>query len=549
MTGDRRDTPALPHLPPQLPDLSGLSFGGGGDLGEHFARLEEITRRRAEREAPSALFLPDFATLAAEDSLDIGDDGEDLLEDARANIVRGEYALALEQLAEFLDLSPGHAEARYLRAYCHYRLDDPMTALEITLPMRRERLDDPKVRQGVLELRATLRDVLTPVETDTFLDTRDRDPRGADERFRRFIELAPEEPEPPYLLAIMLALDGDFTAAYRTARSAVDEVEGDTSELRTLADALQTAALRSLAEGAVHALADGAYLRARKALRRLDREWRETELVRDFDAYLEGLIRVGRSPAKPLPPPKLSPDRAMRLYALIADQYREEATGLVEDRRWAEAERVLAKVLHLVPAYPPPNYLYAICLLVQGKEPERAITAAGIAARDPMLPGAELLLSRAVEAKAVLAINAAFDEHNNAMAAISNPPTRQQLITLRRTMEQLRDRMPGLRETAGTRENERHVRKLSDAVAQRLEEIDQAMANVAVNELVLRFNRWAENAGPHSLSASLAGLGLYPDRVELSDIGREARRLLRSTTDPRTRKVLQDIVTAVDRFA
>ncbi len=548
MTADRRDTPALPHVPPQLPDLSGLSFGGG-DLGEHFRRLEEITRRRAERAAPSALFLPDFVTLAAEDSLDIGDDGEDLLEDARANVARGEYALALDQLAEFLEISPGHAEARYLLAYCHYRLDDLLTALELTLPMWRERPDDPQVRQGVLELRATLRDVLTPEETDAFLDTREHDPRGAVQRFRRFIELAPEEPEPPYLLAIMLALDGDFEAAYRTAQAAVAEVEGDASQLRTLADALRTAALRPLARDAVHALADRAYQRARKALRRLDREWRETELVRDFDAYLEGLARGARSPAKPLPPPQLSPERAMRLYALIADQYREEVTGLVADGRWAAAERVLAKILDLVPAYPPPNYLYAFCLIVQGKEPDRAITAAGIAARDPMLADAELLLVRAKETKAVLTINAAFDEHNTAMAAIGSPPTRHQLITLRRTMEQLRDRVPGLKAIAGTRENERHVRKLSDAVAQRLAEIDEALAAVNVNDLVLRFNRWAEKAGADSRSVALLGLGVGLYRAELSDLGREARRLLRSTTDPRQRKVLQDIVTAADRFA
>ncbi|TQM85309.1 hypothetical protein FHX81_7788 [Saccharothrix saharensis] len=546
MTGDRRDTPALPHLTPQLPDLSGLSFGGGGDLGEHFRRLEEITRRRADRAEPSTLFLPEFTTLAAEDSLDVGDDGEDLLEDARANITRGEYALALEQLAEFLDLSPGHAEARYLRGYCHYRLGDLMTALEITLPMRSERLDDRRVRSGVLELRATLRRMVTPEETDAFLDTRGRDPRGADERFRRFIALAPEEPEPPYLLAVMLVLDGDLAAAYRTAQAAVDEVEGDASRLRALADALQTAALGSLAGDAVRALADGAYSRARKALQRLDREWRETELVRDFDAYLGGLIRTGRSPAKPLPPPALSPERATRLYGLIADPYREEAVELVTDRRWAEAERVLAKVLHLVPAYPPPNYLYAICLLVQGKEPERAITAAGIAVRDPMLPEAELLLRRAVEAKAVLAINAAFDEHNAAMAAIGSPPTRQQLITLRRTMEGLRDRMPGLREQAGTGENERHVRKLADAVAQRLAEIDRATATIEVNELVSRFNRWAERSGPHPLYADL-DFG----QTELALIDRDVQRLLRSTTDPRARKVLQDlrdVLASVNRF-
>jgi tetratricopeptide (TPR) repeat protein len=536
MTGP--DTPALPHLPPRLPDLSGLSFGGG-DLGEHFRRVEDFTRRRTERAAPSTVLLPDFVTLAAEDSLLLDDDGEDLLQDARANIADGEYAIALEQLAEFLEISPGHPETRYLQAYCHYRLGDLTTALEITRPMRREKLE-PQLRHGVLELRRTLCDVLTPQETHAFLDNRHRDPRAADERFGRFIELAPEESEPPYLLAIMQAMDGDYTSAYRTARSAVDVAEGDTSQLRTLADALRTAALRPLTRDAVHALADGAYQRTRKALRRLDREWREAEVVRDFDAYVEGLLRTGHSPAHPLPPPKLSPERATRLYALIADQYREEATDLVADQRWAEAERVLAKILHLVPSFPPPNYLYAICLLMQGKDPERAITAAGIAARDPLLPAADALLRKAVEAKEVFAINAAFDEHNAAMAKVDNPPTWAQLITLRRTMEELHGRMPGLQAMASTRENTRQVQKLADAVTQRLTQIDHAMAHVEVNALVLRFNRWAEQLG-----SARPGLA---DFAELRDISREAGRLLGTTTDQRSRQILQDILTAVNRF-
>ena len=543
-----RDTPALPHLPPRLPDLSGLSFGGGGDLGEHFRRLEDFTRRRTERTAPPTVFLPDFVTLAAEDSLQLDDDGDDLLQDARANIADGEYEIALEQLAEFLEISPGHPEARYLQAYCHYRLGDLTTALETTLPLRTERLD-PQLHAEVFELRRTLRDVLTPQEIGTFLDTRHHDRRAADERIGRFIEVAPEESEPPYLLAIMQAMDGEYTTAFRTARSAADVVEGDASHLRAFADALQTVALRPLMTNAVRALADGAYLHTRKELRRLDRDWREAEVVRDFDTYVEGLLRTRRSPAKPLPPPKLSPERAMRLYELIAEQYREEALGLIEDERWAEAERVLAKVLHLVPSFPPPNYLYAFCLLVQGKDPERAITAAGIAARDPRLTQAEALLRRAVEAKEVFAINAAFDEHNTAMAKVGNPPTQAQLIALRRTMGELRGRIPRLQAMASTKENKRHVQKLADAVAQRLAEIDRAMVNVEVNALVLRFNRVAETLGSGPLFPAdvMALRDVY--RSEFASIGQEARRLLRTTTDPRSRRALQDILTAVDRFA
>jgi tetratricopeptide (TPR) repeat protein len=560
MTDDRvpRDTPALPHLPLQLPDLSALAFGGSGDLGDHFRRLDEITRRRADQKAaPSTLLLPDFVTLAAEDSLDLGEEGEDLLEDARANIARGEYALAVEQLTEFLELSPGHPQARYLQAYCHYRLDDLMTALKITLPMLRARLDDPVVRKGVLGLRATVCDVLTPQEIGIFFDTRHRDPRAADDRLQRFIEVAPEETEPPYLLALMLAIDGDFTSAYRTAQNAVDQADGEVDHLRALADALAVRAVRPMASDAVQALTDGAYRRARQALTRLDRQWRETEPLRDLDRFLADLVRTGHSPAKPLPAPKIPADRTMRLYVLIADEYRQEALDLVADQRWADAERVLARILHLVPTYPPPNYVYAFCLLAQGKEPERAIAAAEIAADDPTLPDARMLLRAVKQMREVLTINAAYEEHNNAVRAVGSPPTRQQLIVLRSAMEQLRHRIPKLGTIATNRQSAKRVRELDQAATRQLEEVDRAIANLEVSDLADRFNRWAKDPVFGSLPPGIVRLlprgdrlsgGLIGGSTEPTEIRREARRLLNSTTDPQARTVLEDILTAVDRF-
>lgn len=543
MTNDRtqRDTPALPHQPPQLPDLSALAFGGGADLGEHFRRLEEITRGRADRKAaPSTLLLLNFVTLAAEDTLDLGEDGEDLLEDARANIARSEYALALEQLEEFLEISPGHPEAHYLQAYCHYRLHDLMKALELTLPMRREPLDDPAVRKGVLDLRATLCDVLTPQEVRTFLDTRRHDPHTADGRIRRFIEVAPEETEPPYLLALLQAMDGDYVSALRTARNAVDQADGEVGHLRALADVLALLAMRTLARDAVHALYDGAYQRARTALARLDRQWRDMETLRDLDTFLTDLIRTGCSPAKRLPAPKIPADRTMRLYALIADRHRQEAIDLVNARRWAQAERVLAKILHVVPEYPPPNLLYAFCLLSQGKEPERAIATAEIAARDAALPDAKALLRTAKQMREVLVINAAYEEHNNAVRKVGSPPTRQQLNTLRRTMEQLEARLPELGAIAKTRVGEDRVRDLGQAVARQLREIDLALADVEISALVELFNKWAQQmpVGP------LFGESARKARVEGELITQEAEQL--KTRHPHASQVLQEMIDSID---
>jgi tetratricopeptide (TPR) repeat protein len=560
MTDDHQYDPlALPYEPPRLPDLSALAFGGGSDLSEHFRHLDEISRRRTDQEAPASdLLLPECAGVPVEDSLDLGEDGEDLLADARVNAARGEYEVALAQLGQFLEISPGDPEARYLQAYCHYRRGDGLRALEITLPMRRERLDDPDVRRGVHDLRAAVRDVLTPQETQIFLASRHRGARAADDRLRRFIEVAPEEAGPPFLLALTQAEDGDYMPAFRTARTAVEQADGDVRHLRALADALAGHVAGSLAGEAVQALGDGAYKRARAALAKVDRQWRETQTLRDLDTFLAELIRTNHSPARPLPPPDTPPDRTRRLHALIADTHRQEALDLIEARSWAAAERVLAKILHLVPAYPLPNLLYASCLLAQGKEPERAIAAAEIAVRDPALPGAEALLRVAGDMKEVLTINAAYKEHNDAVKKVGTPPTRQQLTVLRHSMEQLGARIPDLRATASTRLSSRRVHELGTAVARRLREVDEAIIEVEVDELVERFNRWAE--GPMfdllrpeilgRLDDGFAGPGdLITDQfAEQAAIGRDAQRLLTRNTDARTKAVLQEILAAVGRI-
>lgn len=524
---ENHDSLALPSQTPALPDLSALAFGGT-DLGEHMRRLENFGRRRSEREA-APLVLPDFEALAAEDSLDLGEDGEDLLEDARANIARGEYRLALEQLREFLEISPGHGEARYLRALCHYHLGEPLVALEITLPLREA---EPQVRQWVRSLRDTVLDVLTPRETSLFLETRHADQRGADDRLRGFIAVAPEETEPPYFLALMLAMDGDYAAAFLVVRDAADRAEGDAGHLHALADTLASLAVRPLAKDAVKALQDGAYQRARTALRQLDRQWREMETLRDLDKFLLHLIGTKHSPSNPLPAPGLPHERRMRLYAVIADQYREEATDLVADQRWADAERVLAKVLHLVPKYPPPNFLYAVCLLQQGKEPERAITAAEIAATDPTLPDAKLLLQRARELREVIKINEAYEEHNAAVRRISRPPTRQELVVLRHAMDSLRQRMVKLQAIATTKASQKRVLDLKQAVTTQLREVDRALEILGSRD----------TPRSHLTSRPPLTSERFADVTGMADTRELARRMLENTTDPEMRKTLRRIL-------
>ncbi|MFF7484763.1 hypothetical protein ACFZBC_04590 [Streptomyces luteogriseus] len=446
------------------------------DLAEHDRRLDELARRA--HTAPVADRLLELSAVAPdtlqEMSLVIGDDGEDLLEDGRANAHAGEYGTALELLTEYLRGRPGHQEARYLRAFCMYRLDgqDRVEALRILRPLRDEPMEDG-LREQVRELRRELRRLLTPLEVGAYARTARSDPRSALERAEAFLELAPEEGSLCCLVALGQARGGALDQALETATRGAAEADVDREQVSALARRLLLPYLRPAAAQAVAAFKARNPRLARAELARMESRWRRSAVIEDFDAYL-ALCVTGWTGASP-PAPRLPDDRADDVYSLIAESDGQSAAALMQAGLAEAAEQVLARVLPLVPGFRWLNFLYAACLLRLGRDPERAAACAEIAERDATITQAGELLAAIRGWQEATVINPAVDEYVAAMKSVSGGASSDSLARLRTRLTVLRQGLPTLRAAALSEQGRQVVGELEKAIGQRLSEVEGAM--------------------------------------------------------------------------
>jgi hypothetical protein len=496
----------------QLAPLS-FEFDAGnrhGDFSDHDRRMEELARQAAAHASDTTLVLESPVSVIDAPSLIIGSDGEDLIEDARANVDANEFAIALELLEEFLEISPAHAEARYLQAYCLYRTGGPgqLEALRILRPLRDEPLETA-LHAKVRELRRELRRLLTPAETVAFADTVKVNPEAATERLREFIELAPEEGIPPYMLAVTQVRAGDIESAYRTAASGAAAAESDRSQVASLARRLEVALVAGSATASVAAFKSGDYEQARRELERIDARWRDATVIRDFGTYL-GLLQGWRG-REPLPDPSVPADRAEALYWLIAEQEAQNAVRLINAGYAREAELLLAAELRHVPGWPWLNFLYAVTLYVQGHDPDRAAAAAEIARRDPSITQAGELLAAIHAQQDAVIINPALDEFIAAMESVRGGATAERLQALDSRLRRLRSQLPALETATLTRGGLKTIRDLTTAIEARLAEVANVMIVARLYEHYDRIMRsvkggLSEPGQIDRLDAELSGL-------------------------------------------
>jgi tetratricopeptide (TPR) repeat protein len=483
--GDRhsfREIGPVPSL--RTPAFEFTEVRGHGEVAEHDRRLEELARRAAaEAVSDRLLVLTPVVGALAEMSLNLGDD-EDLLEDARANAQSGAYDLALEQLSEYLRIRPEHQEARYLRAFCMYRLDgqDQVEALRILRPLRDEPMAD-ELRERVRDLRRELRRRLTPLEITAYAQTVRSDPHGALDRAKAFLELAPEEGSLSHLVALGQARDGALEQALDTATRGAAEADVDKEQVSSLARRLLLPFLCPVAEPAVTAFKERDPRRARAELSRMAPRWRHNAVVDDFDAILALWIARPNSTSPPMP--NLPADRAEDVYSLIAESDGQTAAALMQAGLAHEAERLLARVLALIPGFRWLNFLYAACLLRLGRDPERAATCAEIARRDPTITQAGELLEAIRGWQEATVINPAVAEYVAAMKSVSGGVSSGRLAALRTRLLDLQRELPTLRGAARTERGGQAVQELGKAIGQRLAEIADAMV---VSELYDRYD-------------------------------------------------------------
>jgi tetratricopeptide (TPR) repeat protein len=505
----------------------------------HDRRLEELAREAAAaaaRNAEPVLVAPSAHLI---DLSLIPDRAEfDLLADARANVHEGEYELAEDQLAEYLETDPDHQEARFLRAFCLSKLGDDREreALRILRPLRDEQTS-AELRAQIRALRAHLRQRLSPREVLAYIKAARTNPRDARDRIREFLELVPEDGTLSYILAMDLAIGGDLERALETATRGAAEADTGREQVAALARQLTRIIIPELAADAVDAFWAGDLHRARLELARMDSRWRDNVLLDDFDDYL--LLLLATPDQVPPPAPRLPERRTDDLYSLIAEIDCAEAQRLMDAHRDSEAEGVLARAMALVPRFGWLNFLYAVCLYHLGRDPDRAAACAAIAAKDPSIRQASELVEAIGKWQEAVVINPAWDEYDTITRSAGAIQTPQQLNALSRQLVALQQQIPRLGAAARTERGAQAVRTLGDAISKNLTEIDSLVKQLAVSgqvsALVGRFNR-------------LAG---ERDRItmltELMAIRTEALRLRGAQAGPRDRQLLDEILAEIKK--
>ncbi|MGW0138120.1 tetratricopeptide repeat protein [Streptomyces calvus] len=442
-------------------------------FAEHDRRLEELAREAAVQAASrSELLLAPLVDSLSEMTLDLGDEFEDLLEDARANVREENHTVARELLEEYLERYPEHQEARYLRAYCLFRLDgeDQEEALRILRPLRDEPLE-AGLRDRVGELRRELRRRLTPGEISAYSRTVGNDPRAALTRLETYLELAPEEGTLSCLLALGQARDGDLDKALATAERGAAEADGDKEHVAALARRLRLALLAPAVRPAVDALKRGALYEARAALSGIEPRLRDCVVLGDLDAFIGRLIV---RPSEPAVPP-LPADRLEDLHSLIAEPDTQQATRLMNAGRLEEAENLLARQMSLVPGFAWLNFLYAVCLLRLGR-PDEAAACAETARRDPTITQAEDLLKVIRLQQDAVLINPVVAEYVEIMQSLGGGTSADRLGALRSRLALLERRLPELRRAARTDAGAQALQGLGKEIRDRLTDFGEAMA-------------------------------------------------------------------------
>lgn len=460
----------------QKPVFEPTVLGRAADFAEHDRILADLASTAVEPESmPDDGLLVSLSadTLARPATLTLGPDGEDLLDDARADIAGGHYEIALALLEEFLERRSSHQEARFLRAYCLARLKEPRyeEALRILRPLRDE--DKPEdLAAQVGELRAELRRRLAPAEYKAYADAAERAPRAALDRVADFLELVPEDGKLSCLLVLGHARLGDLDTALDAAERGIAEADTDQQRLKELARRLLLIRLRAVVEPATRAFKARDPRTALALLGVIDVRWRSTAPVKDFERYL-ALVIEHANPAVP-PAPLLPGDRAEDLYSLIAEADVNRALDLMDRGGLELTERMLASLMSVVPGFRWLNFVYAICLYRRGRHADLAERCARTATQDPTIAQAPDLLEAVHIWQEAIVINPVVDAFIAITDALADRAAPQRLPALRDQLVALEHRIPDLRAATRTAEGRKLVDDLGAAIGNWRAELDKA---------------------------------------------------------------------------
>jgi tetratricopeptide (TPR) repeat protein len=366
--------------------------------------------------------------------------------------------------------------------------------------------------------------MLIRVIIEVLLYLESEDYNVAIKRLQDVINLDPEESLYHFILAGILMTAGRYKEALDAADYGLRvSTPHEREYLTVLRQQIQKRYCAKKMEPARKLFREGNYRKARAALHRLDRVYRDVPLYETFDGYLARLdsglfaFQKRKKPANVTPPGSF--DDADELYFFLLNEDIRQAKDLMAAGKFDNAGKVLGNALDYCPQFPYANYLRAGCLyqgiskqLTAKKPPgvdevisklEQVRDYAKIAAVDrDIADGAQKLRSesekalqflakarkelkaKAGEAKVVNGLieefNAIFDGIGEGIQSVS------QYHNVYDRMNSIRTKIRGAKRKVHGPDGRKALDKLTDAVNRHIGQLDSLKPEMEASEAVER---------------------------------------------------------------
>lgn len=563
---------AGPHMPDLKPAGPVFDKYGGADIGERIAQAAQA-KKREKPDKPTlqvdAVGAPP-TSLRSTDATQVALGTSDRIDQARRLIRESQYAEALSILDEVLVSSPDHAQARYLKGYCQFSLDEPEKALRTIAPLIKAR---PSPLDSMLrQLRLGIREKMVPSVIEWIGMSSMRGDNAAG--IRRVDDLLALDPDVGIYHCVRVHLlmgedRLDEAAAY--VRRATEHCHGADKDIL---DAMHKEILRRQFELAVEPARqhyrNRNYRKTRKALEQIRGAWGTDPLWTAFYGYLQalggGFLSKGRMPSEVVPQ---GPFAVIdRLHFLLVREEIGFGKRLLLGDDFLRAGMLFDRGLQLAPHFPYLNYLQAqtmyatLVMEADGDEPidieehqgtvALALRYANIGAKDKEIDGAEELRDGLAELERMLAsIRAEIEKQQREIATVLGPldaefrsimESAQNGITSVELFRTLQQRLRALRQSVASARKKvssdmarESLLQMEKAVERNWSQLSEIEPEVETAEQIMAFRKRLEKtltnapkgaAGMRTLRASLETLEreveTFKKKKSLTGEGRDA---------------------------
>jgi tetratricopeptide (TPR) repeat protein len=541
----------------------------------YVSQLDQLTKKiQSEQQSQATALKLNELALATRVADAFESSLERALREAQELMAASRYREATFPLARALQEAPGHPEATYLLAYCCANLNELEQALLLLLPLRQVRLE-PELGERVQALKVRIRNnLLLMVMLENVILIQSRKYDIAISRLTRLTQLDPDAEMYHFLLGGSLMMAERLEQALKAVQVGIQNCAPTEAELLP---SLKTQIMERYAakqlEPARDLVKKGQPAKARDRILKMPPDLRGTEICSQFERYLGRMQRtagltLGGQDKTRLPAPASNYQEMETLHFFLVGNEVREAGQLMQQSKFQDAEKVLARVVTWTPQFPYSGYLYASCIVARlfqqlesRKKPsqdevhaslELAHNHARAGAVDSEIQDAEMLVrmieqTLAAESDAQL-IGSLMQEFQAIMTGakkgIRSP---EQLNNVYQQMSLLRERVNKARPQVHSSQATQELNELAEAVERNYKQLEDLRAGAREAEIVNQYgHRFMERMEGIKKRGGLKPWERDSERTFFTALRSEAQQAKMGIRNTEGQKQMSNLLEAID---